>query len=179
METQRRAMIAFIVAACVIMTALSLGVHRADPPSPAKVRIGVYDNRAIAVAFHRSDEAAQERKRMQSTLEQARKDGDTKRITQVERAFDRMQWTAHREGFGTASVNEAISSVKDKLPELAKTANVCAVVCNPDFLSAEQVERVDVTDQLVALFHPDDQTLRVIAELKKVAPIDVGFDFED
>lgn len=179
METQRRAMIAFILAACVIMTALSLGVHRADPPAPAKVRIGVYDNRAVAVAYFRSDAAAETRKAMQKELEEARKNNNSKRVEQLEHAFDRMQWTAHRQGFGTASVDQAMASVKDKLPDVAKKASVCAVVCNPDYLATNEVERIDLTDQVVALFAPNDQTMKTIEQMKKVAPVDVGFDFED
>lgn len=179
MDTQRRAMIAFVLAACVIMTALSLGVHRAEPPAPAKLRIGTYDNRAVAIAYHRSSAADETRKAMQAELEQAKKDGQQKRVEQLKRAFDRMQWTAHRQGFGTASVDEAMASVKDKLPDLATKAKVCAVVCNPDYLAMNEVERVDLTDQVVALFAPDEKTLQIVDQMKKAAPVQVGFDFED
>jgi hypothetical protein len=170
---------AFLLAACVVMTALSLGVHRADDLPKAKLRVGVYDNRSVAVAYFQSGGGADQRQSMQADLENARKNGDDKKVARLEHAFDRMQWLTHRQGFGLTSVDEAIASVKDALPEVAKKANVSAIVCNPDYLDPMAIERVDVTSDVVALFNPNEKTLKTVDAMKSVRPVEVGFDFED
>lgn len=178
MET-RRAIMAFLLAACVVMTALSLGVHRADDLAKSKVRVGIYDSRAVAIAYHHTDAAAAMRKALQTDLEDARRAGDAKKVERLEHAFDRMQWLSHRQGFGRTSVDDAMASVKDKLIEVARTANVSAIVCNPDYLDPTAVERVDLTNEVVALFEPDEKTLKTVSAMRSVAPMEIGFDFED
>jgi hypothetical protein len=178
MET-RRAVMAFLLAACVVMTALSLGVHRVDDLAKPKLRVGVYDNRAVAIAYTRSEAGAAAREALKADLEAARKDGDPKRVGALEHAFDRMQWLTHRQGFGRASVDDAMNRVKDKVLDVAKKANVSLIACNPDYLDPLAVERVDLTDEIVALFDPDEKTLQMVKGMKSVKPIEVGFEFQD
>lgn len=174
----RRAVMAFFLAACVVMTALSLGVHRADAQTNAKHRVGVYDNRAIAVAFAHSRLKGEGMTQWKARYDKAERDGDEKEMARVKQAMDRMQWLTHRQGFGRASVDEAMSHVKGQLAEVAKQANVDLIVWNPDFVG-DSVETVDLTDQIVALFDPNERVLDIVASLKKSEPVEVGYDFED
>jgi hypothetical protein len=178
MET-RRGIMAFLLAACVVMTALSLGVHRAEDRSGDRMRVGVYDNRAVAVAFVSSEAHRQTLSAWKEKHDAAQRDGDEQRMQQIEKAMDRMQWLSHRQGFGRASVDDAMASVKDQLQEVARRADVSLIVCNPDYLDPATVEQVDVTDAVVALFQPSEKTLKTVEAMKKIASMDVGFDFED
>ena len=105
MET-RRAVMAFVLAACVVMTALSLGVHRVEDQGKSRTRVGVYDSRAVAIVYHRSEAGAAQRDALEKKLDAARTAGDEKKIQLLEKAFDRMQWLAHRQGFGQTSVDD-------------------------------------------------------------------------
>ena len=174
----RRAIMAFILAGASVMTALSLGNAAPDADKP-KVRIGVYDNRAIAIAYAHSDAFRTTMKGWTDKHAQAKSSGDQKTVKQIETAMDRMQWLAHRQGFGRASVDDAMASVKDKLAEVAKKAKVSAIVCNPDFVDPTSIERVDVTLDVARLFNPNEQTMKMLDSMKDVEPIEVGFDFDD
>ncbi len=169
---------AFILAGAAVMTALSLG-NAADTRQNSKVRVGVYDNRAIAVAYFNSAAKHESVASWKMQHDKARQAGDEKRAKQIETAMDRMQWLAHRQGFGRASVDEAMASVKDKLADVAKKANVSAIVYTPDYLDSAWVERVDVTSEVVALFDPSEKTLKTVDAMKKIEPVEIGFDFEE
>ena len=71
-----------------------------------------------------------------------------------------------------------MNAIKDKLPTIAKEANVQMIVYSPNFVS-DQVEVVDLTDQIVALFEPDERTLKTVATIKTAKRFQIDFDFED
>lgn len=176
MET-RRGVLAFIVAAAVVMTALSLGVKPAE--EKARTRIGVYDNRAVAIAYIGSAAHEAQLKAYRDRHVAAVASGDEKTAATIRRAMDRMQWLTHRQGFGRASVDDAMALIRDKLPQVARETRVAAIVCNPDHLDAALVERVDVTDQVVALFDPGEKAMKSIESVRRVEPAEIGFDFDD
>ena len=67
-------------------------------------------------------------------------------------------------------MDDILQHVSDKLPEVARKAGVCVIVQQVDFRDST-VETVDVTDQLVALFDPDERTLALIRGVRKGKPM--------
>lgn len=140
----------------------------------AKLRIGTYDSRAVAVAHGRSDLFMNKFKDLQRQHAEAEKAGDTKRIEQLKAQAESMQMRMHLQVFSDGPVDDVIEAVRDKLPSVAKQMNVSAIARAVDYHESATVEVVDVTDELVALFNPDKQTLKVVEDLRpsKPAPIE-------
>jgi hypothetical protein len=143
-----------------------------DSSQTKKIRIGTYDNRAIAIAWGSSkyNPVGEKMKEM----EKAKAEGNTEKIKELEAWGPRMQRKLHRQGFGKVPVDDLLAAVKDRLPEVAKKTGVVAIVWQSDY-AGETVEVVDVTVELVKLFNPSDQVLRWTnpEELKKNPPIDL------
>lgn len=136
------------------------------------VRIGTYDSRAIAVAHARSAAFAQELDTLRRQRAEAVKAGDKKRIAELEAKGESMQVRKHLQGFSTAPVDEVLDSVRDELAGIARQRDLAAITRAVDH-HEPMVELVDVTDDLVRLFDPDVQTLKVVAELRKQAPLPI------
>jgi hypothetical protein len=81
-----------------------------------------------------------------------------------------LQRRLHLQGFSTAPVDDVLETVRDELEAIAKRTNVVAIARAVDYHQVASVELVDLTDELVALFHPNEQTLKTVRELRKLKP---------
>jgi len=141
---------------------------RGDSPStaPAGLRVGVYDPRAIAVAYAHSDFFAKILQQHKADHDAAKAAGDQKRVKELEAWGESQQIRAHLQVFGGAPVDDCLDKVRDRLPQVAQTAGVQVITRKTDYADAG-AEVVDVTDDLVQLFNPDAKTLRIIEAFKK------------
>jgi hypothetical protein len=142
--------------------------------SAKKIRIGVYDNRAIAIAWASSKYNPIKQK--MEELNKAKAEGNTQKIKELNEWGEASQRKLHRQGFGKVPVDDLLASVKDRLSEVARKSGVVAIVWQNDY-SSDNIEVVDVTQELVKLFDPSERTLRITnpEELKKNAPLDLEF----
>ena len=110
---------------CLAMI-LAVVAHSALVADEEKVRIGVYDNRAIAIAFAASkfNPVSEQMKK----YEAAKKAGDKEQMDKLEAWGKKHQRQLHRQGFGRVPVNDLLAHVKDQLPEVAKRNRVQAIV---------------------------------------------------
>ena len=138
--------------------------------SAAKVRVGTYDSRAIAVAYAPSKFNPVGEKRRE--LEAAKAAGDTERVAELEAWGPKHQRALHRQGFGRVPVDDLLAHVADRLPEAARAAGVDVIVFDCSWAGPE-VEVVDVTHELVALFDPSERTLTTVEELLEHEPVDL------
>ena len=134
--------------------------------------VGTFDSRAIAVAYVRSNHFDNRMKQLRASLDRAIESGDQESIALLKAEGPKLQAKIHKQGFGTASVEGILDYVRPKLPDFAKANGVELIVSkwvvtytDPD------AEFVDVTDELAALFNPDEATLKVIEELLTTEPI--------
>ena len=160
-----------VIGSCLIYTSL----RAEDPntkPAKAKLRVGTFDSRAIAIAFVNTDDFKQALKKMKEEYKKAMADGDEKKAKELGAKGEAQQQLLHTQGFSTASVGEYLERVKDKIPAIAKEAGVDVIVSKWDMVyQSPDAEFVDVTDQLVKLFNPDEKTLKIGEDLKKIPPI--------
>lgn len=176
MRSSRNAAVALVVVFSFIAIWVAVVVERSANAQPAasapaaRVRIGFYDSRAVAVACISSSYHEQEMRSLQQSLIAAQDAGDTKKADAIKQEGSDRQALAHLQGFSNAPVDQMLAAIKDRLPQIAKAASVQAIVANADYLSAE-VERIDVTDPLVAEFKPSERTLKTIEALRKTPPI--------
>jgi Skp family chaperone for outer membrane proteins len=160
-----------VFGSCVIYTSL-----RAEDPNTktgkAKLRVGTFDSRAIAIAYVDTDDFKQALKKMKEEYKKAKADGDEKKAKELGAKGEAQQQLLHTQGFSTASVGEYLERVKDKIPAIAKEVGVDVIVSKWDMVyQSPDAEFVDVTDQLVKLFKPDEKTLKIGEDLRKIPPI--------
>jgi hypothetical protein len=79
----------------------------------------------------------------------------------------------HMQGFSNAPVTDCLDAVRDQLPGVARAKGLAAIVSRTDYRDPA-ADVVDITDDIVALFKPDDATLRLIADIrdKPVIPLE-------
>ena len=139
----------------------------ADDPPGTKVRIGTYDNRAIAIAFVASRFNPTAEKKL--AYDKAKAAGDTAKMKELEAWGPQYQRQLHFQGFGRAPVDDLLEPVKAQVAKLARDKQLAAITMSCDF-TGEQVELVDVTDDLVKLYDPSEKTLKTVREIRKVKP---------
>lgn len=170
----------------LVVSGLSALVAAAEPPAAAgpaapaagaptaaadvKPRIGVYDARAVAIAYVRSNRDAEHLKKLQADLKQAEQAGKADRAADIRSQGERLQTLRHLQGFAGARIDDILPSLSAKLPQIAREAGVVAIVDKVDF-AAPGVETIDLTDRIVAEFNPDGRTQEILAQLKAQKPL--------
>jgi hypothetical protein len=139
-------------------------------PDPA-VRIGVYDNRPIAIAFGHSEYNPVWQKL--ESRRQAAEAGDDATVAELNAWGESFQRRLHFQGFGRYPVDDLLAHVEDQLPALAERLDLDAIVWICDY-HGPAVETVDVTADLVALFGvSDEQALEWTTQIRDVDVVDL------
>jgi hypothetical protein len=161
----------------LLVSGFALAASSAGPavlaaPAPAAVRIGTFDSRAVALAYYRSPSVMKELAAMRAELDKAKAAGDQKKVDYLQLRGPAMQMLMHQQVFSNGSIGHITASVTSRLSDIAVAANVVAVVsCWEVPHATANVELVDVTPQVVALFAPDAQTAKIIESMKGQKPI--------
>jgi hypothetical protein len=163
------------VAALAVASSALARQREAGTATPAtdRVRIGTYDSRAVAIAYGRSKAFLTRVNELREQHKRATGAGDQKAADRLAQEAQALQLRIHLQGFSNAPVDDILAKVSDRLPQLAQRRGVAAVVSSADYRDDARVEVVDVTDDLTALFEPDEQTQKVIADLKRQAPLPI------
>jgi hypothetical protein len=136
------------------------------------MKIGVYDSRGVAIAYARSAEFQQRMAKLRSDHDEAKARDDDKRMKELEQQGAWGQVRLHQQGFSTAGVTSIMAKVVDALPGVAREAGVVLIVSKLEMPYQDaSVEVVDVTLPIARLFKPDEQTLKILGELKDQKPI--------
>lgn len=157
-------------AVLVLCVAMLMAASPATVPADARMRIGIYDNRAIVVAYAASSYNDAVLRQKLAERDAARKAGDTKKVQELEAWGNARQRMFHFQGFGHAPVGELLEPVKDKIAHLAAEQHLSAIAMECDY-TADGVDVIDITDQLVALYAPTPRTLQTVKQLRAVKPI--------
>ena len=165
-----------IAAAALVVVLVGLTSTAAQPEKAAgetaqpaaKMRVGTYDNRAVAIAWFHSE--FNDLGKLHEQMRAAKVAGDQAKIDELSELGRKLQRKLHFQGFGRAPVTDLLKPVKDRLGEVAAAAGVDAIVFECDF-AGEGVEVVDVTDEVVKLFDPTTEALQTIQELSQHDPV--------
>lgn len=153
-----------ILAVCAMLLALQ--------PAPAKVRIGIFDSRAVAVAYARSAMLAPILKEWKDKYEKAKAEKNEAVIKECEAWGPNYHRLQMLQAYSIASVADILEKVKDQLPKAAQEAGVEILVSKWELAYQNpSMEVVDVTSHLVKIFNPDERTLKILDELSKQPPI--------
>jgi len=138
----------------------------------AKIRVGTFDSRAVAVAYFNSEMRRQHTRRMMDEYQKAKAANDQKKVKEFEAIRRANEQQIHRQGFSTASVANILAQIKDQLPGIAKEAGVDLIVSKWEIAyQSDTAEFVDLTGLLIKPFQPDKKVLGWITDLQKRKPI--------
>ena len=165
-----------VLCACVFFAASGCTkTAKKDDVSPSL--IGIYDSRAIVVAFVGSEVyKATAGKKMVEMVEykKAESEGDSKRVEELKAWGEAQQALLHKQGFSTAPVDDILEHITDQLPEIKKSANVELLVSKWDTKTLAEyklAEHVDVTMRLVEAFKPNEKQKKSAIEIQKHDPV--------
>lgn len=147
-------------------------VAHAEDPLPAKVRVGTYDSRLVAVAYTASEGFQKRLVAMQAEVQAAMSKGDQERVQVLQRNGRALQERVHKQGFSTWPIHDILKLVDKKLPLIAREAKVGLIVSKWDLAYRHaNTEAVDVTPQLVELFNPNEKTRNILKSLATKEPV--------
>ena len=162
-----------LVSAVFAAAALGIGGRpaAAEDRKPA-VRVGIFDSRAVALAYARSGEVERSMKAVRDDFEKAKAAKDEKRMKELENEGAWTQVRLHQQAFSTATVSSILAKVKDKFPAIARDAGVVMIVSKWEVQFKDPaIETVDLTLPMVQLFHPSEQVLKWIEQMKDQKPV--------
>jgi len=139
-----------------------------------KFRIGTFDSRCIAIAYAKSDEFKKEIDSMKIEHKKAKEEGNTQLAEKFEQLGQTRQFIMHQQGFSNGSVINILAKLKDKFPAIAEENNLDMILSKWEIMFAdESLELVDITDQLVYYFNPNEETKKVIEQVKIIDPVPI------
>jgi phosphoribosyl-AMP cyclohydrolase len=162
----------YLIVSSTVALCLLAGATVSAQSQPSRMRLGVYDSRAVAVAYANSEEFQESLKATRADYQKAKTDKDQKRMKELEGRMKLQQRRMHEQGFSTGSVAGIMARIKDRLPGVADKARVRAVVSKWELnYQSPDAETVDVTDDLVALFHVSDKGKEWIKGVRSKPPL--------
>ncbi len=139
----------------------------------SKVRIGTFDSHCIAMAYGRTD-FLKDIEELRTQHAKAKEEGNQELIKELEQLGPTKQVLMHQQGFSTGSITNILEKIKEKFPAIAKENNLKLIVSKWEVMFAdESLELVDITDQLTALFNPDEATRKIIESVKAMEPVPI------
>ncbi len=148
--------------------------HAQEPSPSSSARIGTFDSRVIAIAFYRSAMSQEHFRGLRTELEEAKASGDEWRVKVLEAYGPALQHRMHQQGVSTASVREIMEKISDALAELAQEAGVSVIVSKWEVTyKSPAADLVDLTPQLVALFDPSEETLKIVENMNTIDPEEI------
>jgi hypothetical protein len=141
-----------------------------------RMRVGIFDSRGVALAyyrkFYRSPEFVAVINKLKKEHDEAKAAGNNEKAKELEAQGKAGQEHSHSQVFGSAPVDEIIAKINDQIPEIAKAAGVDLIVSKWSVTyRSPDTEFIDVTEPMAKLFHPDEQTWKMLRDLPKHPPI--------
>ncbi len=137
-------------------------------------KIGVYDSRAVAVAWVGTEAFTQSLNALRKEAELAKANGDRERAAALEKEGAAMQQHLHTQGFSTAPVDDILAHFQDQLAQIRLATGAAVLVSKWDEAALAKhagAEQLDVTEKLVDAMHPNDRQRKSALEIVKSKPI--------
>ncbi len=136
------------------------------------VVVGTFDSRVIAIAYYNTEAHISYVKGLKTEHAEAEASGDKERVKELRAIGEASQELAQKQSFSIWPVDNILKIIEGKIPEIAKQADVDLIVSKWDVVYQRSgVEFIDVTDVMVKLLDPDEQTLGTIEQIKKMDPV--------
>jgi hypothetical protein len=153
-------MAAATILACV------LGIGSSVRAAAETVKVGVFDARAVAIAYYRSELHRKDLEGRVAEVRKADEAGDRVKARLIERGMRDLQAEAHRQVFGVGPYATLGERMKGVLEQVGKRAGLKAI--GPEiYVVAAGVERVDVTEEVLSALAVDAKTRQVIDDMRR------------
>ena len=140
----------------------------------ANLRIGTFDSRCVPLAYGRSAEFIQLRDSIETLYSKAKDDSNKAKIVEIEQYKPTMQVLLHQQVFSNGSINNIAEKIKEKISAIAKQNKLNMILSKWEITFTDgSVELVDITDQLTALYNPDEATKKIIDNIKAMEPVPI------
>lgn len=162
------------VVVCVLSGCRSEAVHESKSEVKGVHRIGIYDSRALAVAYCNTPMHKRKIQQLVEAVEEAKAKNDPVSIREKEAALRAEQDRLHRQGFSTAPVDDILALLQERIPAILQKNRIEQVISKWDRKSLEpfaQADTVDVTDELVQELHPNEKQWQAAMEIQKHDPV--------
>jgi len=172
----------FLIPIFVLVITILLTIPAEVTNAQTVIRIGVFDSRAVAVAYYNSDFSNNKQifQSLATQMQEAKSKDDKVAIAKIEREAKLRQAIMHEQGFGTGSVINITETVKDKLTQLANDENLSAIVSKWEIsFSNNNVELIDITEKIVHFFDPDDQMKDMVKEIMQTEVVKDAYLIDD
>ena len=149
-------------------------VHTEIPTVTSQVRIGVYDSRAVAIAFAGTGFINQKMSAFQKEYQAAKAAGDQKRVAELEAEAEAQQRLLHMQAFSTAPVDDILATIQGSLPGIMKQAGVSLILSKWDgeaLAEYPSAEQVDVTMLLIDALKPNERQRKYAIDVLNTEPI--------
>jgi hypothetical protein len=166
------ALAAAIIAGCEASSPARSSAQSRQTAGIEPVRIGIYNSRAVALAFARSEEGQKYVADLHARYQAAVAEGNEAEAQSLREQGEAHQVRLHLQVFGNAPADDAIARIQSDLPNVAQAEHVIAIVPAAQFHDPS-IEIVDVTEALVLLFSPTPETLRLARQSREVKPIPI------
>jgi len=140
-----------------------------------KERVGVYDSRAVALAYWRTENRLDNyHDPLIEQIKKAKAEGDKELVKKLDAELWGHRKLLHKQVFSNGPIDDVLEKINDEVAEVRNEANFIAIVSKWDkktLKSYKCAELVDATDMIVAQFNPDEKVLKTIEVMKKEKPI--------
>jgi len=160
--------LAIALAACAALATVSTTQEHKRAP----LRVGIFDSRALAIAYAASPQHDSSLAEVRQRYDRAKQTADLKSVKAIEAEMLGRQSRLHKQGFSTAPVDDILAELCKDIAAIAEETGVDVIV-NKWRLAYRRpnVELVDVTGMLVECFEPDERTRKQIDALAMNEPL--------
>lgn len=173
MNVLHLAMRVVVFVALFATASIGLAQQSSGTSTERAVRIGVYDSRAVAIAYAGSSFQQQKMTALKAAHQRAKDAGDSAEMSRLSAEAKAQQAALHKQGFGTAPVDDLLAHIAAKLPKIQTDAGVERLISkwnSAELAKHTQAERIDVTMQLVDAFEPNDKQRKYAIEIQTREP---------
>jgi hypothetical protein len=158
-----------IITILLALTFFSAAVCGEEPD-----RVGVYDSRAIAIAWAGTEPFLAEIKDLQARHQAATEAGDAELAGKLATEGQARQEQMHYQGFSTAPVGNILARFEEPVAVAMETAGVMVILSKWDeegLAGYPDAERVDVTMDLVLAMNPNERQLGFVKQMGDKPPV--------
>ncbi len=160
------------MAVCAVVVPSPGASSAADAEASAPLRIGVFDSRAVAIAYAHTPAFRERISAMKAEYRRAKEAGDADLVAELEQRGESRQHLLHKQGFGTWPVDDILATIRDELADVARAAGVDVIVSKWQVVyQRPDAELVDITEFMVQPFDPGEDVMATVAEMKTVDPV--------
>ncbi len=155
-----------------ILVAITLGSGAALAQEPE--RVGLYDSRAIAIAWAGTEPFITELKELRARHEEATASGDAELAEKLSAEGMARQEQMHFQGFSTAPVDDILTRFSEPIAAAMAEAGVTVIVSKWDkdgLARYPDAETVDVTMALVLAMNPNGRQLGFVKQIGDKPPV--------